>query len=1279
MSSHDVSIDPNEATKLLKDILHVGIAHSGADLASTMTANGTMEQNATGHVGGFAGACGENLIDSLFRSSQQQIIQITGNEDDACTKVLAKEVQVFASPLHDGASSSKMKIKNIVDYGWEHKYSVGQLICLHFEGTYVAYAIRAATSPSGAVRVLNHKTGERTLIKGLRGLVRDMAFARSVTRVLLAIVDEYGTLYVYEIHDESGTLTPERLLQVDRPSDTSPSDYHRVVWCAYVPDEGCHATDTDEDASRLLVVTMEEEAEVWNIGTVIKEYGRGSLTVDKVHMGLQRITEHKKPIADAAFAPDGTALATASCDGEVIFFQVYTQEADVTPRCLHRWVPHNNKPLSCLFFLDNLKTCTQDTQFWKYAMTGSENNTELKLWSCESWDCLQTIRFCGPVGDTAQAPALKAKIDLTANYIVLSDINNKVVYILHVHQAPITMQAKVVLLASFPVVLPVLNFAIVEAARCKFKPSTDAEHVEKLENDDSNVERDDDICCADKRVEGALVRLFWMNTKSLQSCHIVYQTPQSPSIASAVSLSTLSQNSLGCTDHLSDLSLDTEEFEKTKRETWKAGGEGDGKKMQVFAGGEVLLTPSDFASPTHSGSVLSTTVQTSQPQPSPLDAGSLALSPSVMTSATEVSSTPLLKSTSPADPLTGLTSIDALVLDISRKSDTTSPVPTSEGIGCMVPEKPLEALPRKLSQRSTASSSSQEVAEILAPSTLLTHDHVGNSTEEEEEELDVAAEYDYAAESNPPEHRKLPLVSKTPECHLPEEAVWPQALDNSQTYPPATSTLEHLNKLSDSSTEGSTATVSWLGNEVCRLQGSLEVQGHQLNSLTEAMEAQARQLQELQCMLQGLPQCVVETLSVAQREASGDEQTALSRVEALFEKLEDSHAVVAEKQTNAVAQTVATMLGTRLDKAIANEFKNSVMPTMTKTMEGVKETTRYEISRRMEAAEAALKDNVSKLVKSKGLTDAVVQAASSAAQVHMQATCREVLQNTLVPTVDRICQNLFLQLNDAFQRGTRDFLHQVELHLEKQNNERGAEMVRRVQQSIDHSMQGLTKSLQESLSPPDLKGAMGSAILSPLQGLQNSLQQNITQQLNSQQEKLQAMVRDEVRAALRESVTTVTGVDGTTGRSQVTTPVPSSDPLMQQQQITLLLRQGHYNAAFQQALTAADLNMVVTTCEMVNPTKLFNRNPCPLQQPVLLSLIQQLCADLATKTDTKLSYLEEAVMNLDKANPVTQEHLGSILQLLSKKLTAFLHSHPTHKLARNAKMLCMATQSLLNS
>jgi enhancer of mRNA-decapping protein 4 len=57
--------------------------------------------------------------------------------------------------------------------------------------------------------------------------------------------------------------------------------------------------------------------------------------------------------------------------------------------------------------------------------------------------------------------------------------------------------------------------------------------------------------------------------------------------------------------------------------------------------------------------------------------------------------------------------------------------------------------------------------------------------------------------------------------------------------------------------------------------------------------------------------------------------------------------------------------------------------------------------------------------------------------------------------------------------------------------------------------------------------------------------------------------------------------------------------------------------SFLQALSASDLGLVVFICEKVNPQQVFNQTPCPLQQHVLLSLIQQLSADMSNHTELK--------------------------------------------------------------
>ena len=73
--------------------------------------------------------------------------------------------------------------------------------------------------------------------------------------------------------------------------------------------------------------------------------------------------------------------------------------------------------------------------------------------------------------------------------------------------------------------------------------------------------------------------------------------------------------------------------------------------------------------------------------------------------------------------------------------------------------------------------------------------------------------------------------------------------------------------------------------------------------------------------------------------------------------------------------------------------------------------------------------------------------------------------------------------------------------------------------------------------------------------------------------------------------------------------------------INALLADKMIEKAFNLALSTSDLNLVAYVCENVSPEEVFDGNSqCPLSQPVLLSLIQQLSVDLTDNTDLKIRY-----------------------------------------------------------
>jgi len=146
-------------------------------------------------------------------------------------------------------------------------------------------------------------------------------------------------------------------------------------------------------------------------------------------------------------------------------------------------------------------------------------------------------------------------------------------------------------------------------------------------------------------------------------------------------------------------------------------------------------------------------------------------------------------------------------------------------------------------------------------------------------------------------------------------------------------------------------------------------------------------------------------------------------------------------------------------------------------------------------------------------------------------------------------------------------------------------------------------------------------------------------------------------------------------QSRATTPVNATSTAelraAQNRQISALLQQEKYNAAFEFALSANDILVVEFICESLDPLKVFNVEPCPLHQSVLLSLIHHLSTNLYSNTELKHRYLEESISALDQHNRVTREHLSTVLTQLRTNLTAYVQSGSS-----NDKMLRPMTKLL---
>lgn len=99
----------------------------------------------------------------MSNNSSAAPIQFSGDDDTNCFPVSGKDVSIVTSDADHDVGSAKLKIKNIVNYGWEHKFYPGEVVAHDKSGQYVAYAITTATKGSGVVRIINRKTTDRSV------------------------------------------------------------------------------------------------------------------------------------------------------------------------------------------------------------------------------------------------------------------------------------------------------------------------------------------------------------------------------------------------------------------------------------------------------------------------------------------------------------------------------------------------------------------------------------------------------------------------------------------------------------------------------------------------------------------------------------------------------------------------------------------------------------------------------------------------------------------------------------------------------------------------------------------------------------------------------------------------------------------------------------------------------------------------------------------------------------------------------------------------------------
>ncbi|XP_033125273.1 enhancer of mRNA-decapping protein 4-like isoform X2 [Anneissia japonica] len=1250
-----------------------------------------------------------SLLDSTPLVNTKQQIHLSG--EDACDScpVYGRDVQIVSSDNSaidvNTPGSSKVKITPVVNYDWEHKYYIGNLIAV--SSNYVAYML-LITSGYG-VRILNRKTSTRALIKGFTGVVSDLAFAHTSSNVL-ACIDKLGNLTVYELQDVNDKLEFELKVNLTQDGNNISSDFHRVVWCPYIPEAPSEtgSTVSNEEGGRILAVTHDNIAEVWDIDLIAEKFGKEPKPVSDVTEGVIRVLDgHSKPISDIAIAPDASVLATASADGSVKFWQIYWEGND-PPRRLHQWVPHNGKAISTILFCDNHKFQDPNVHFWRFLITGANQNSELKIWCTVTWTCLQTVVFSSPTPQPY--PSLKAKLDLTASYIIMSDIKRKVLYILQIYQNAEVGTAHISSISEFLLTQPMLSFFVVDASQKKFK------HTAEYDNNDETY-----LSGEIESSIGTVVKMFCVHTKSLQEFQVRFQ-PQSSVVQSVSgSISTLSQDDIALQDGLSDMSFMDQSIDADISQ-----GE---IETQAPLDGDHHLTPSNSATASFTSESTRSSSQPVLMTPQDFMKGPRQQSYDGISAVGES-----VSSTSSFTQVTAMnSSVDELLISRSSSDNTrimtpessltmtpSSLHPTPESASLLTPSSlPLPLSPADydgtpVSSRSGGggksrllekrlSDSSAEVATILgqdiAPEEVMKDESTPTMHEKLDNKDDVA---DFAKPgtedkdelSDTKENQEAEMKQASLDEFPPDdfESTVDEGQDSSAVHAQDNGGRDTSSDADVSSSSKDQTLLGRLKKEKRKhaspkvtVRRSLQIPEQpciDLSSVTDGIKEISDRLDKQQEeILQLRKEMSRSQLSNSINQSLKSRIDKLekglgTRMESIFTKFSDTERQKMklsqqedkqkqDKLMDNISHTLRQSVTTKLDKTVKAEIQQNILPQIEKMVQPLGERLHETVSHKITATNDIMRENISKLVKSRSTTEAMGQAAANTLSNTIQSTYRDAFHTSILPAFERSCQNMLSQVNAAFESGTREYLQHVDSQMQDLRQKHVD-----AKDPVVAELKALVANFKESSAQLHIDT---SSLIQEEIGAK--LDQSLERMEKSMLSSIKEVVKEELTVALQDHSVTVQDSISAAIRSQ--TPLPQIDLQVTQTKIAQQLSQGHINEAFQTALSASDLRLVLFACKSFSPDDLFGQVPCPVDQPVILSLLQQLSHELDTDTDIKYSYLDECVLAIDPSNVLTREHLPGVVTGMCQRLSEFVEKNRSHNLRKPIRKLIMQAQAIL--
>lgn len=275
-----------------------------------------------------------------------------------------------------------------------------------------------------------------------------------------------------------------------------------------------------------------------------------------------------------------------------------------------------------------------------------------------------------------------------------------------------------------------------------------------------------------------------------------------------------------------------------------------------------------------------------------------------------------------------------------------------------------------------------------------------------------------------------------------------------------------------------------------------------------------------------------------------------------------------------------------------------------------------------------------------------VVSGELAKQPRVGAAVEEALASKLIPAVNKVVQESLASFGRPLQ-SSMDRLGQQGVRVDPKELQAALDLETPIKAALADTVRNVFIPAMESITAQILQKATPAPppIPAPDKQMAAALE-NLTQQLSAMNSKMETMSL--------EIKTLKSGSNANPPMPPPPAQLPAQPPNPMEavrNEVNALLQQKQYQAAFTKAVSTSSADMAVYACSRANINAVLGGSAPQLSQPILLCLMQQLGAALATTNspdalNIELEWLQEIALTLNPVDPNIQRHVPTVLQQL---------------------------------